>query len=323
MHQPHPAQDMLDELLARLQLSTAGPDQAYGEIEGSPVTVTVLGGEPLALLLGFKIRSDHPAEIALPDDIAALVGAHKATVSLERGIAWLSLDDLSAETSTSIEGLITSFAQGLSRAEVRLPAGCAECGSGAEVMLSYADGRCSRLCLYCRDRVTDEHSQKEAALNRPSVWHALALPLLFLYVSGAWMLFWWLVDLLLIWTNTDRIFIGRLESLVFFAVLIAVGAGIGYPIGVFLRRSGLPGRSHWIASAVVVVAACGFGEWLYVITLIHRNLGLIDPMLAARLFGPILRDVHPSWAALKLMVAGAIGVACYAGAQWRRAAVKL
>lgn len=323
MIEPHPAQIILDELIARLQLRIAAADKTYGEVHGSPVTITVLGGEPLALLAGFKIRSPHPAQIDLPDDIAALVGRNKAEVSLEKGIAWLSLDDLSGQTSESIEGLITGFADALSQADVGVPDGCVQCSSADEVALVYADGRCSRLCADCRERVVDEKIQREVELNRPNAWFAMALPLVFVYVAFAWMLLWWLVDMMLIWAKTDKVVLGRLGFLAVFAVLAAVAAAIGYPIGIFLRRSGIPGRTHWTTSLAAVLIACAAGEWLYVATLIYRLTGLFDLLLAGRVTAAVFTSYHPSWVAGKLMVAIAIGVGCYFGAKWRAAAIRL
>jgi hypothetical protein len=323
MIEPHPTQPVLEDLLARLQLTVAPPDKAYGEVEGNPVTMTVLGMEPLALLLGFKIQSPHPSQIEVPDDIAALVSQKKAEVSLERGLAWFSLDDLTGEKSESIEASITSFANALSRANVRLPDGCVQCRSEDDVTVVYSDGRCTRLCANCRDRVVDEHVQQEAKLNHPSIWFALSLPLMFLYVSCAWMLLWWLVDMGFIWTRTDTIKLGRYEMMLIFVVLAAIAGAIGYPIGVFLRRSGIPGRTHWLARSAVVLVACAVGEWLYVATVLYRLFGLIDLVVAARMSVPYFTGYHPSWMASKLIVAGAVGIGCHCGATWRTAAVKL
>jgi hypothetical protein len=323
MKEPHPAQAVLAELVARLRLCIAAEDKAYGELHGSPVTMTVLGVEPLALLAGFKIRSPHPSQIDLPDDIEALVSRNRAEVSLERGIAWLSLDDLSEQTSEAIEGLITSFAHALSQAGVRLPDGCVRCGPRDDAAVVYSDGRCSRLCANCRDRVVDEKIQREEELNRPTVGFAAALPLLFLYVGCAWMLLWWLVDMMLIWGKTDKVVLGRLELLGVVAVLTAVAAGTGYPIGIVLRRSGIPGRTHWIMVAAAVLIACGVGEWLYVATLVYRHTGVIDLLLAAQVTADVFTSYHPTWVASKLVVAGAIGVGCYCGAKWRTASIRL
>ena len=85
MNEPDPAQEMLDDLVERLGLRVVAVDQAYGEVRGSPVTMTMLGLEPPAVLLGFKIQAAHAAAIELPEGIAALVGDKKAEVSLTDG----------------------------------------------------------------------------------------------------------------------------------------------------------------------------------------------------------------------------------------------
>jgi hypothetical protein len=320
MNEPHPAQAVLDDVLIRLQLCQAGEDKAYGEVQGSPVTMTVLGVEPLALLLGFKIQSPHPSQIELPEDIDALVQQNKADISLERGIAWLSLDDLTEETGESIEGLVKSFANRLAQANVRLPDGCVQCKSTHEVELAYSDGRCSRLCANCRDRIVAEQLHQEAELNRPSLLFAMALPVMFVYVAGAWTVLWLLVDTVLTWLKMDWIVLRIFDVILLLPLLAVIALLIGYPIGVFLRRSGLPGRGHWFASTATVVAACVAGEWLYLTAVIYRQTGLIEPMLAARLFMPLLSDYHPTWLAIKGIVAIAIGISCHCAAKVRKTA---
>ena len=320
MPEPHPAQAAFEDLLTRLELTVAGPDKAYGEVQGSPVVLTVLGMDPPALLLGFKIQSPHPPQIECPADLAALVEKKVAECSLEKGIAWLSLDDLTGRNIEQIEELITGFAKALGEANVRLPEGCADCQSKEDVTVLYSDDRCSRLCGGCRERIVAEVMQREAELNRPSSWFAIGLPLIFLYVSVGWMLLWWFVDQLFIWTNSDQVSIGLYEGVAVLAVLWAIAGAMGYPIGVFLRRSGVPASSHWLPSAVVVILACVAGEWLYVTTVVHREVKLLDPVLAGRLLLPMAQGYHPTWMAGKVLVAGAIILGCHYAAKARRTA---
>ncbi len=316
-----PAQAVLQELIERLQLSVGAKDQAYGEVQGSPVTMTLLGGNPLALLFGFRIRSPHPSQIDLPDDVQAFLGRKKAEISLEQGISWFSLEDLRGETAQSIENLIRSFANGLSRANVHLPDGCAKCRSGDDVALVYAHRECNRFCAHCRGRIPVAHAEREAELNRPSLWFAVALPLVFLYVSCTWMVLWLLIDMNL--PKAGVIFLNHLDFYLILPLLAAVAGLIGYPIGVFLRRSGMPGRTSWLASSAAVLATCAAGEWLYVATVLHRQGGVLDFTLAARLVVPFCANYHPSWKLAKFIVGAAIGVACYFGAKWRTLPVKL
>src|SRR5262249_34330333 len=157
----------------------------------------------------------------------------------------------------------------------------------------YADGRCSRLCAGCSDRLVETTIEREAELNRPSSWFAMALPLIFLYVSCGWMVLWWLVDMALIWANTDRIVLRTYGCLLLLAALAVIALVIGCPIGLFLRRSGFPGRTHWLASTAVVLLACAAGEYLYVTTLIYRQTGSIDLNLAALVVIPLVTGYQP------------------------------
>jgi hypothetical protein len=311
----------LEDLLGRLQMRPAGGDKAYGEVLGSPVTLTVLGLEPLAVLLGFKVQSPHPAEVDLPNQLGALVSAKKAEVILEKGIAWLSLDNLTGESGESIEALIKLFARQLADAGLRVPGGCLRCQSPDRLELVYGEGRCSRLCADCRDGVVIEQVKREFEMNRPQSWYGFAFPLIFLYVSCCWALLWWLVDTILFWSNTNVItFQFRVDYLLSFAALVVIACAIGCPIGVFLRKSGFPGQTQWQVSAAVVLLSGGVGEWLYVATLVYRHTGTIDLALAAEQILPVWQSHHSSWTFLKLLVVGAIGLGCNLAAKIRHSA---
>jgi hypothetical protein len=306
----HPTKTLLDQLIGCLELSVGGADKAFGQVLGSPVTMTILGVQPLALLFGFKIQSQHPAEIALPEDVAELVNKNLAKVSLEDGIAWLSLDDLSDESSASIARRIHSFAESLAEADIRLPAGCAQCRSDCEVALVYADGRCSRLCASCRGGIAESHLRHAAKQNRLRPWFALALSLTILYVSCGWMALWWLMDAFLAWRHNDEVALGVYDFWIVFALLAAIAGAIGYPLGAFLSRSGVTNGSNLLVSSAVVLLACGIGEWLYVGALIYRQTGIFDPLLAARMVAPLFLKYQMSWLIGKALAAVAIIVGC-------------
>jgi hypothetical protein len=91
MPQRSPSQDLMDELLAQLGFQGAEAPKAYGEVQGSPTTLTVLGSDPLSLLLAYKIASPHPETIELPPALEAMREAERSEVELENGFAWLTL----------------------------------------------------------------------------------------------------------------------------------------------------------------------------------------------------------------------------------------
>jgi len=324
MNEPHPTQIMLNEIVGLLNLAVGDADKACGDIRGSPVTMTVLGAEPPALLFGFKIQRPHPADIPLPWEIKPLIEKKIAEVSLENGTAWLSLDNLSGESSESVEGLVTGFAEAIAIANLRLPPGCLQCGSDSGLAVVYGNGQCTRLCAGCREQVVEDTIQRQAALDRPSFVFMLALPLLCLYVSLGWTILWWLVYVCMQANNANVILIDRFSLLLIGALLCGIGAGLGYPIGIILRRSGAASRAHAVIGTLVVFLACGIGEWFFAALLLYLHTGILSLEFASNALGPFIANSHYSWIIGKLCVAIAIAVGCYYGTQVRRiATVKL
>jgi hypothetical protein len=312
---------VLNELVDRLDLKPGDEERAFGEIQGSPVTMTVLGADPFALLFAFRIVSPHPETIELPEEIEALVDDEVAEVSLEDGIAWLSLDDLSGESSDSIQELVESFGETLSAAGLAFPPGCVSCGTAEDVQILFVDGRCSRRCTKCIEGAFEEQEQAQEALDSASLLHVLGLPLAFLYVAAGWLLFWFLIDAILAWRNADAIVIpGAFGVLIAGVILGAVGFGLGYPLGIFLRRSGLVSRSPLMVSLPAILLACVAGEILYITVLVFRQVGVFDLTVAVRLFVPFVKSYAGSWMVLKVLVAGAIVLGCYAAAMVKKTA---
>ena len=79
------------------------------KVHGSPVTMTILGADPLALLFAFKIVSPHTENLELSEEYEQLVEDGFAEVSLADGTAWLTFYNLSEETSDSIQGTRRDF----------------------------------------------------------------------------------------------------------------------------------------------------------------------------------------------------------------------
>ena len=320
VNEPHPTQTFLNELVGRLNLTVGEADKAYGEIQGSPVTMSVLGAEPPALLFGFKIRHPHPADISLPVELKPLIDQKIADFSLEKSIAWLSLDDLSGETSESVEGLVTGVAEAIAVANLRVPPGCLRCQSEVEPVVVYGNGSLTRLCAGCREQVVEDTIQRQAELDRPSLMFFLALPLLCLYVSLGWTILWWLVDVCMEANNANVIFIDNYSLMLIGALICVTGAVLGYPIGRVMARSGTASRFRAVISTLVVFFACGIGEWFYLTLTIYRRTGIVDFVYAADALGPFIANSHFSWIMGKLCFAIAVAVGCNYGSQFRRIA---
>lgn len=314
-------QELLNQLLSQLHLEPGNNERAYGEVHGSPVTMTILSADPLALLFAFKIASSHSGELELSEEFEQLVEDGFAEVSLEDGTAWLTFYNLSEETSDSIQELVETFAEELSAAGLTLPPGCISCGRTEDSQLVFAEGTCTRICHACVEERIEEHAKIEEELNKPSSFFAVCLPLAFLYVAGGWLLFWALIDMFLRWKDTNELVVpGGVGLLIFAAILGAIGFGLGYPLGLFLRKSGLARRSPLVVSLPAIVVSCVAGEILYIAVIIFRDFRVFDILAAARLLVPFVQGYAGSWLVLKVLVICGIVGGCYVAAAAKKTA---
>lgn len=309
------AQTVLSELISRLKFQPGGPDRAYGEVRGNPTTLTVLGGDPLALLLSLKIVSPHPESISLPAEIASLVAVGRTEASLEDGFGWLTLKDLSGLSSAEIACLVESFGEALAAGGLTFAPGCVACGCLEEAELVHAEGRCSRLCPACAERLVTHRQESERALNQPTVFHAFSLPLVFLYAAGGWLVFWFLIDLLLEWWQPDEIALPDVLLGLLILLLGGIGLALGYPLGACVRRSGVIFRSPVAATLLTVIPAALVGELLFITASVFWRAGFLDVVLAAQLFIPFVTSYPVSWVIGKLLVIGGLALGCYLGAK--------
>lgn len=313
MNEVQPADMRTVNLIERLGFSVGDQEHAFGDIHGNPVVMTILSADPLALLLAFKIVPPHPDRIALPEAIQSLVEAGAAEVSLENGMAWLSLDTLRGESTDSIQALVEGFAGALSGAGLTPRPGCLSCGFPGEVHHLYAGGRCTRLCSLCTANVLKQRDREERRLTTPGLLHVLALPLAFLYVCVAWWIFWPVVDAHMKPWNIDAGAHPGLEGFLGVGVVMAaLGSVVGYPVGLFLRRFGLGRASTPAACFKTVVLAVLVGEFLYVQVGIILHAGVLDLVFAVKEFFRVVGDYPPNWVAAKIVVCGAIGAGCHA-----------
>jgi hypothetical protein len=306
---PSPMQSMLNDLIAALRLHVALGDQAYGEVQGSPVTMTVLGDQPPALLFAFPVQVPQTAnDVPMPDDVGAFLRETAGSVSVEKGILWLSLDNLAGKSAEAVAAFVERFGVALAELGLRVPPGCLKCGSSDELQMLYIDRRCSRICAACRDAVDEEVEAKIADAVRPHVGFAACTPLVFLGVSIGWAISWFSIEMYLEANHTNKLAI--LDFLPALAFLAAVAGVMGWPLGLFLRRSGLARPAPLVVAAVTVVLACVLGEWLFVNALVVHRFGLTGPLLGTQLFLPYVFGYSGSWFFAKILVAGAILLGC-------------
>src|SRR6185503_20780711 len=103
---------------------------------------------------------------------------------------------------------------------------------------------------------------------------------------GAWAGFWGAYDAAFRWAQNDRLFVPMYVALV---VMVAVGCGVGWPVGRILFRSGIARRVPPLLLSIGTLFLIVFaGEALLDAWFIFRYTGCWDAGLAIRAVFPMI-----------------------------------
>lgn len=323
MQDPTADQVTVGEVMARLQLWPADGQTAYGEIDGSPVTLTILGMEPLALLWAFKLHGGASALPALAPELQEALPEFQGTLTLEDGYGWLSLYGLSQAGSDGIEAIVRLVARDLREGGVVLGQRCASCGDTTNAELVHIEGRTSRLCPDCVENLYAAKQVAERELNRGSLIHGATLPIIFTLTAIGWMVFWVTVDLVFEWLAIRVLVIDQFVGMFLIGLLGAVGFGLGTFLGTSLRQSGATRLSPTAVAGSGVILATIAGEVLYVAFCVFRQIGVFDLAVAWAALVPFIQGYPKFWIAGKLIVIALATFGAMQAAAPERAAVRL
>jgi hypothetical protein len=319
--QEQEALQRVETLVELLYLQPGDEDSDYGEVQAIPVTLTVLGVDPLSLMFAFKISSADPESLIVPEETALLIRTEKATFSCEDGFAWLSFYDLNSHSSVAIQELVERFAEALDKSELSISQGCVSCGFEHDVELLYIEGKCTRLCTTCLERRYEEREVEKDELNNPSLLHGFGLPIVFFFTAVGWGVFWFLSTILI--RRLRIIEISYITTMLVGVISCGVGFCLGRPIGKFLRKSGFARKSPKIVSVCVVISACIIGEVFYIVLDVFKQVGVFDIRFAFQILVPVLQTYDPIWIVTKLLVVAAISVGCAVAAVPKQAELRL
>lgn len=310
--------DLLLGLVFNLGFTRVDPTTAIGEPHGVPTTLTVLGNDPPAVMFAFRVNPDgSQSDVVgqrlggLPEELAAL--------SFEDGYAWLSLYNLERLPPDEAPRLVEQIADGIALTDLALAPGCLQCGA-SDAQLIYADGRPSRLCGHCVSGAAEEHREREAELNRPTVGATLAVPGAGLYAAAGWAVIWTVIDFALERWQVRVVEINHFSGMIGLLAFGIVGVCLGWPLGATLRQSIALRHAPRLMSGLATLGAVLLGEILYVAARLFLLAGVFDVGVAAQLLPQVVATYTGFWVACKLLLAGAIGVCCGMSALQRKAA---
>jgi hypothetical protein len=307
------AADRLTGLVADLGFTVVEHDTAIGQISGVPASLSVLSGDPLAIMVRLRLHSDAGE----PDIIRRIfedVPPEAAVVTFEQSCASLSLYDLDELPNEAVRLLLERVADAIAANQLGAPAGCLRCGVAEGSQLMYLEDRPTRLCSACLDGARLEKQHIELDLNRATIGGFFGLPAVFASVAAAWALLWTAIDWLLEFFRIRVIWIDKFTGTLILLSAFGVGRLLGGPLGAALKRSGVVRLSPAFLSLVFVVGAAVCGEIVYVTILMFRFLGVIDVNAALQVFQGVVQQYSTFWVLAKVLLAAATWFFCAARA---------
>lgn len=299
------ASQRIEAFLTAFQFEMTGQTTATGEIAGVPASLSILSGDPLGLMFQFRCQ---PAEIALEELAESLpeLPVPSSQLDWDGRSVWVMLYNLDQLPDAELRSWLEELAGALQETDLAIRPGCLRCGDMEKALLMTVEGQPTRLCPACLEAAIQERQEQAAHLDQPSLKATLGLPGACAFVAIGWAVFWLLVDGFLMWMNTNIIDINQFTMLVFMGVLMAVGAGLGWPLGATLRNSVALRKAPVLMSLLLVSGSALAGEILYVAICLFRFAGVFDLELAAGLLGQVLSHYTKFWCFNKVVVAIAV-----------------
>ncbi len=281
----------------------------FGRVRGFPVGLKCIDPAGSGLLL-FQIRHPLPADapelatIQYSANIERLIAGKKLEISIEDRIAWLTFVEGGQHLADGsliplLNDVLSAFETAGLASNSHL---CHYCRRNPVETVTCHDGKVAQICDAClRERL-------EAPANRSVDATAGAGPILILGPAAAvigavcWTLVWIGYDLLFEMLNTDVLHVPRLIEII---ALLCVGAIVGGPVGLVIRR--VPRRARnlsVIIAAICSVAAVLFGEVMYVAWLIYREFKIISVSGAWQVLPRLELETGGFHLAIKLLAAG-------------------
>lgn len=309
----------IDGLISKLGLiPVENGETAFGSLEDTPVTMTVLSVEPLSLLFALNVNQDS-TDAEIKPEFAASLPAEMCRITVENGRCWLSLYEVTNLSDEQIAEDVRQVHECLIDANLTVGPGCLRCGSVDDARVMFIEGRTTRICTACLDRAIAEKQEREAQLNKMSVSAVLGLPAAILICAACWAWFWYATDLVLDWLRIEVIEINHLTSIMMMGLFVGIGVAIGIPLGKTLRKAGVVRFAPIPLTCAIVVSSLIIGEIDYIAILIFQRLGIIDFAAAAQLLWPVVANYTGFWIVCKILCAGAIAGFCISEVNTRKA----
>jgi hypothetical protein len=280
---------VVEHVVRALGLRIADDDFAYGEIEGSPCALRILGDDPLSAMLMFRVREEHGSPVfERPPQLRALGDEGIAKVEFDEGQGWFTFYDLRGWTGAEVAGLMRECALELQRADLAVGPNCLACGGEptGDVLLDpelrFVEGRVTRLCADCVGNLEEQRGLAEADLNRSRPLARLLLPLVLVAIVACWAGMLFLSNHLLVFV-----------PLVDLVGTTLAGGALGYVAGSTLRDAGVMHLGRVPVGIVTAILVVVFGAIVWATFEVWWQIGIVAPGLACQMlvlnvqqFGP-------------------------------------
>ncbi len=315
--------DALAGLIDELGLTCVKDNWATGDVDGVPIALNIVAtSEAAGLLVHVRypertFAEEHPP-LPAGSELAEMVAAREAEVSLDSKTAWLNIfSPHDGFSSAKLRALLLQFFDVLKAQGVDLRRRlCLKCTSQAVNRPGFEDDRLQLLCDACAGEAEERH-RRETQLNVGNI------PLLL--IPGGVSAFVGAIVWAFIWYSYPIVLekVGETVPVVLLG-LIYWGSGVvlGKIVSFFVSRVRNRG-THFAAwtAALFCAAALILGEGLFVAALCLKYLGAIpEPAIIAEIWVNLLREFSTLYVGGKLVSAGTALCIAYRDARPKRRA---
>lgn len=300
----------------------AGSDRYFrGRVDGTPFLMKVISDNPPAYLIKLRMIAPHNLESKWPATLSGHYASANIGCEIEDDYIFLWIRDSSSLDTADIVSLVRECIDHYTDYFPQASGYCFDCRESGNASVIQSGLSVSSICGTCLDKRAKERNSEEARLNKSSGSFALLIPLAITLSAVGWATFWWLCDAAFTAANAERIWA---PTIVLALVVLAVGFGLGWPVGKLLHRSGLV---KWLPPAVLSIAVAALtlilGELLFASYIVFRAVGAFDPGMVFQNALSIAFRGDFLYAMLKMMFAIAFATVVFQVAKPKRVKIPL
>lgn len=280
-----------------------------GLLRNAPFLLKLMSHTPPEYMV--KVRMTEPRNLPsdwhdkLPEEYASA----KIRCELDGDYLYLWIDDAGQLTEDAIAALVLSCVEAHSQYFPRSEGYCFGCRRTGSVILVQSSSSVATWCERCLVQKHEELHAESQRLNAFNAPLAVFLPLGLFASAVGWAVFWSVYDWVFRNANADHAWV---PEIIVMLVVLAVGFGLGWPVGWLLHRSGAAQRLSPVALSVCMAALIVLlGELMHAGYVVFAATGTLDPGTILQVTPPLALGGNAVYTAYKLVFGLILGCVIY------------